>query len=165
MRAVDEKIDQASKREPFKQAVAWLRCFHGIDTVGATTIVSNIHDFRRFDSARKLMSYLGLTPSEHSSGDQQRRGSITKNGNKHVRRILVEAAWHYRHRPNVGQKLEKRRAGQPNQVVGMAHRAHLRLSRRYRKMQARGKNNNKIVTAVARELAGFVWAMMNLRAA
>jgi len=109
------------------------------------------------------MAYLGLVPSEHSSGSRQRRGSITKAGNGHVRRILIEAAWHYRHRPAVGLKLRQRRHGQPPRVIGIADRAQQRLCRRYRRLTERGKPPNKVVVAVARELVGFLWAVLTAR--
>ena len=104
------------------------------------------------------MAYLGLVPCEHSSGDRTRRGGITKTGNGHARRVLVESAWHYRHPPRVSATLRKRREGQPARVIALADRAHQRLSRRYRRMAARGKPSNKVVVAVARELVGFLWA-------
>ena len=107
------------------------------------------------------MSYLGLVPREHSSGDRTRRGSITKTGNGHVRRMLVEAAWHYRHKPAVGVGLKARRKGQPPSVIAIADRAQLRLHKRYwRLTEGRGKVKTKAVTAVARELAGFIWAAL-----
>ena len=102
-----------------------LRCFRGIDTVTAMTILAELHDFRRFEDPRHLMAYLGLVPSEHSSGERTHRGPITKTGNSHVRRILVEAAWHYRHRPAVGVKLRKRREGQPQEICAIADKARV----------------------------------------
>jgi len=113
----------------------------------------------RFPTARGLMAYLGLVPSEHSSGGKERRGEITKTGNSHVRRLLIEAAWHYRHRPSV-LSLRKRRQGQPARVVGIADRAMQRLHRRFHRMLERGKARPKVVVAVARELTGFIWAAM-----
>jgi transposase len=165
LKALDEKIELASKQGLYAEAVGWLRCFHGIDTLTAMVILSEIHDFRRFKAAPSLMHYLGLTPGEESSGDKHKRGPITKMGNKHVRRILTECAWHYRHPLSVGQALKRRRQGQPDAVINIANQAHSRLTRRYRRLQARGKNHNKIVTAIARELVGFVWSMMKLQEA
>jgi transposase len=106
------------------------------------------------------MAYLGLVPSEHSSGDRTQRGGITKTGNGHARRVLVESAWHYRHPARVSAVLRKRREGQPARVIALADRAHQRLNRRYRQMAARGKPHHKIVVAIARELVGFLWATL-----
>jgi len=140
---------------------AWLRCFRGIDTVTAVTLVAELHDFQRFPSPRALMAFLGLVPSEHSSGESQRRGPITKTGNRHVRRLLVEAAWHNRYRPAVGLPLRRRREGQPQRVIDLADRAAGRLHRRYVRLTARGKPTQKAVVAVARELAGFLWMTLH----
>ena len=122
------------------------------------TVLAELGDVTRFGSARQLMSYLGLTPSEYSSGARQRRGPITKTGNSHVRRILVESAWHYRHPPRVGAALRKRREGQPGWAVVLADRAQARLYRRHRRLAAHGKPSVVANVAVARELAGVLWA-------
>ena len=106
------------------------------------------------------MSYLGLTPSEHSSGESKRQGGITKTGNTYARRLLVEVSWHYRHRAGVGQGLRKRRDGQPAWAIAIADKAQLRLCRRYRRLTARGKPPQKAAIAVARELVGFLWGVM-----
>ena len=108
------------------------------------------------------MSYLGLIPSEHSSGGHTQRGGITKTGNGHARRVLIECAWHYRHPAKVSPTLQKRRDGQPARVVAIADKAHRRLSGRYRRMTNRGKEHNKVVVAVARELVGFIWATLTV---
>lgn len=157
------KLEEVSQTEPYREPVAWLRCFRGIDTVTAMTIVAELHDFRRFTSPRPLMSYLGLVPSEHSTGDGANRGAITKAGNTHVRRMLVEASWSYRCKPAVGVTLRKRRKGQPGWVIAIADRAQERLSRRYWSLVMKGKPHNKAVTAVARELVGFIWALLYQR--
>ena len=106
------------------------------------------------------MAYLGLVPSEYSSGETQRRGALTKAGNTHARRVLVEAAWHYRHRPTVGRALASRSQAQPDEVVGHAWRAQQRLHRRYHRLAGRGKVKQQVNTAIARELTGFVWAAL-----
>ena len=160
LKALEAKMEEVSIREPYAAPTGWLRCYYGIDTISAMTIVSELYDIRRFQSARALMAYLGLVPSEHSSGDKKNRGSITKTGNGHVRRILIEAAHHYRHRPRVGPKLQKRRAGQPMEAITIADRAHARLHRRYWRLMGKGKPTNKAKTAVARELAGFIWSSL-----
>ena len=123
-------------------------------------LIAEIVDFQRFRQPRALMAYLGLVPSEYSSGDTQRRGAITKTGNTHARRALVEAAWHYRHRPSVAGALRHRIEGQPPAVVSHAWRAQQRLHRRYRHLVGHGKRPPIAVVAVARELVGFLWAAM-----
>ena len=157
---LDSKLKELSESEAYREAVGWLRCFRGIDTTAAMTLITEIHDFRRFDSPRQLMSYLGLTPSESSSGESKRQGGITKTGNTHARRILTEVSWHYRHRAAVGKGLRARRDGQPPWAIAIADKAQLRLCSRYRRLVAREKPSQKAVIAVARELIGFIWAVM-----
>lgn len=159
--SLDKQVQQLAEREPYRQVVGLLRCFRGVDTLTAITIITEIFEFARFESPRALMGYLGLVPSEHSSGDRRSVGSITKTGNKRVRRLLVESAWHYRHRPSVSQGLGHRREGQPQWAIDIADRAMARLHRRYRQLMGRGKLPNKVVVALARELAGFIWAVLN----
>ena len=158
---IDATLAELATQEPYKEPVAWLRCFRGIDTVTAISLVAELHDFRRFGSPRALMGYLGLVPSENSSGESRRRGSITCTGNNHVRRLLVEAAWHNRHRPAVSLPLKRRREGQPQRVIAIADRAQNRLHRRYTRLIARGKPSTKAVVAIARELTGFVWFVLH----
>ena len=157
--ALEQRIEQVSQQAPYAEPVAALRCFRGIDTITAMGLVAELHDFMRFSSARGLMAFLGLVPSEHSSADHQQRGAITKAGNSHARRLLIEAAWHYRHRPSVAS-LKKRRQGQPARVVALADKAMQRLHRRFNRLLAKGKPRPKVAVAVARELAGFVWAAL-----
>jgi transposase len=130
----------------------------------ALALVAELHDFRRFAAPRALMAYLGLVPSESSSGGKERRGAITRAGNVRLRRLLVEAAWHYRHRPGVSYRLRDRRKAQPARVIALADRAQHRLHARYARLQARGKAHHKIVVAVGRELVGFVWAALHPKA-
>lgn len=158
--ALEKKLEEVSEKAPYQQPVGWLKCFRGISTVTAMTVVAELHDFRRFESARALMAYLGLVPSERSSSEVVRRGSITKTGNAHVRRVLIEAAWHYRHRPGVSIHLRKRREGQPQWAMAVADKAQQRLHRRYTRLVARGKPGSKAIVAVARELVGFLWAAL-----
>lgn len=160
LRELDATIGEIAESEPYRERLGWLRCFRGIDTLSAMTILAELHDFRRFTSARQLMSYLGLVPSEHSSGESTRRGGITKTGNAHVRRILIEAAWHYRHPPRVGVVLRKRREAQPAEIIAIADRAMRRLHRRHWRLLSMNKPPQKVVTAVARELTGFLWATL-----
>lgn len=155
---LERAIRETAEQEPWRQLVARLRCFRGIDTLTALGLVTEIGDFDRFESADQLMSFLGLVPSEHSSGSQRRQGSITKVGNSHARRLLVEAAWHARRRPSVGYELARRQRGQDAVVIERSWRSQQRLHARWQRMAARGKPSQKIVVACARELAGFVWA-------
>lgn len=157
---IDTELKKLSESEPYREAIGWLRCFRGIDTVAAMTILTEVHDFRRFDSPLQLMSYLGLTPREHSSGTSKKLGGITKAGNTYARRMLVEVCWQYRHRASVGAGLRARRDGQPAWAIATADKAQLRLCTRYQRMLARGKPPQKAVIAVARELVGFIWAAM-----
>lgn len=147
---------------PVAVPVAALQCFRGIDRLTALTLAAEIGDGRRFGSARALMHYTGLTCWEWSSGERRRQGGISKMGNAHLRRALVEAAWHYRHRPAKSKRLVTRQAGQPEAAITLAWRAQTRLHHKTTRLLARGKKPAVTVTAVARELAGFVWAVWHL---
>ena len=160
--AISRQIEEAAGGETLAEDVARLRAFRGIDTLSAVTILTETCDFRRFSSARSYMAFTGLVPSEHSSGAHRRQGAITKTGNAHVRRVLVEAAWAYRHRPAVRGALKVRLEGQPPEVCAYSWEAQCRLHGTYRKLAAR-KGANIAVTAVARELSGFVWGAMTER--
>lgn len=155
----NEWIEQAAQEPAYQGVVQRLKALRGVSTLTALTVVSEVGDLRRFLSAPAFMASIGLVPSEYSSGSQQRRGSITKAGNAHLRRVMVEAAWHYRHRPGPSRTLQQRRAGQPAEVIAMAKRAEQRLNLKYRKLVGRGK---RPAVAVARELAGFIWAVGQL---
>jgi len=161
LRVLEQRLAEVAASDPYRERVGWLRCFRGIDTVSAMTVLAELHGIERFDSPRRLMAFLGLVPGERSSGETERRGGITKTGNSHVRRVLIEAAWHYRHRPGVGASLRKRREGQPAPVIALADRASRRLSARYQRLAVTlGKPSPKVVTAIARELAGFLWTAL-----
>jgi transposase len=160
LQALDARLAEIAATDAYREPVGWLRCFRGIDTLTAMLILAELHDFRRFASAPALMAYLGLVPGEHSSGDKHRRGRITRTGNALVRRLLVETAWHYQHRPSVGVALTRRRKGQPGRVIAIADKAQQRLCRRFRKLAAEHKPAPKIAIAIARELAGFLWAAL-----
>lgn len=163
LQALDEQLAALAQRDPYREPVGWLRCFQGIDTLTAITLLVELHDFRRFRGPRQLMAYLGLVPSESSSGELQRRGGLTKAGNRHARRVLIESAWHYRHRPGVPVALRRRRQGQPPEIIALADRAHQRLHRRYHRLVVgKGKPTPKVIAALARELAGFLWAALYL---
>jgi transposase len=142
------------RMQPVVRALMTLR---GLDLVAAITVVAELGDLRRFTRPRQLMGYLGLVPSEHTSGSRRRLGEITKTGNTHVRRVLVEAAWNYRFPARIGLALQRRQELQLPAICAIAWRAQLRLSHRYRRLRARGLQHNKICVALARELAGFIW--------
>lgn len=154
---ITESLREQLEHWRFGPAVRALMCFKGIDLVVAVTLVAEIGDLHRFEHPRQLMAYLGLVPSEHSSSDSRVRGSITKTGNSHARRALIEAAWCYRSSARMSRPVSDRNRGQPKPVRDVAWRAQLRLCGRYRRLAARGMNSNKVCVAVARELAGFVW--------
>lgn len=157
LEALDKKVELLAGSREYKEIVGLLRCFHGIETLTAITILTEIFEFGRFESPRHLMSYLGLTPSEDSSGDKQKKGSITKAGNKRIRRLLNETSWHYRHRYVPSKVLKNRRKGQPQWAIEIADAAGRRLSERHRHLVNNGKMPCKANIAVARELAGFIW--------
>jgi len=156
---LERAIRETAEQQPWRELVARLRCLRSLDTLTALALVSEIGDFSRFRSAAEFMAFVGLVPSEHSSGEKRRQGSITKVGNSHVRRLLVEAAWHARRRPKVGYELARRQRGQDAIVVEQSWRCQQRLYDRWQRMAGRGKPQQKIVVACARELAGFVWAI------
>jgi transposase len=160
LRTVEDDLRALLALEPLQNRVQRLRTFRGIDDLTALTIAAELGDARRFATAPALMAFVGLVPSEHSSGTKRAQGSITKTGNAHVRRVLVESAWHYRHHPFVSATLRARQRGAPADVIACAWTAQHRLYRRYHRLAARGKPKQHIVTAVARELTGFVWAAL-----
>lgn len=139
--------------------VSRLRCLRGVDTLTALGIVCEVGDFGRFETAAEFMAFTGLVPSERSSGERRRQGSITKSGSSHLRRLLIESAWHSRRPPKVSYELSRRQQGQEAAVCERAWRAQRRLHSRWARLAARGKPQQKIVVACARELAGFVWAI------
>jgi len=142
-----------------KPLVLALQSLRGVKTLTAVILAAEIGDFARFATAPQLMAFLGLVPSEHSSGQRKQRGGITRAGNQHVRRVLVESAWSYRFRPNVSRDIAKRNEGLAPDVQAIAWKAQHRLHGRYKKLLGRGKTKQQTVTALARELAGFVWAI------
>ena len=158
---LDKEVAALADRQDYREAVGALRCFRGIDTLTAVTVLTEIFEFGRFPSPEKLMAYLGLVPSQSSSGQRRRTGGITKAGNRRVRRLLVESAWHYRHRPFVSKELKCRRQDQPQWAVDLADRAMSRLHKRYWRLLDRGKAPGVVVVALARELAGFLWAVLH----
>jgi transposase len=150
---VSELVDQWS----LKPVVKALQGLRGIQLISAVVLAAEIGNFRRFATARAFMAYLGLVPTEHSSGEKRQQGRITKSGNRHARRILVESAWSYRFRPTMSREIRLRNEGLPPAVRSAAWKAQQRLNARYKKLTGRGKTKQQTVTALARELAGFVW--------
>jgi transposase len=160
LQAIETELRDVLVLEPLRTRVETLRCFRGIDDLTALTVAAELGDARRFPSAPRVMAFTGLVPAEYSSGTSRARGRITKTGNAHLRRVLVEAAWHYRHPPFVGDPLRRRQRGAPPGAIAHAWAAQCRLHRRYRRLAARGKPKQHIVTAIARELSGFLWAAL-----
>jgi len=159
---VDRLTDQIRQLVPgwrLGPIVSALQTARGVSLIVAVTILAELGDLSRFDKPSQLMAYLGLIPSEHSTGLSIKKGGITKTGNCHARRVLVEAAWSYRMPARVSRSLSKRQEGVPTQVCQIAWKAQLRLCARFRRLAARGKSKQKVVTAIARELSAFLWAM------
>jgi len=156
---LDTEIEKAAFSDGLKEQVSLLRCLRGIDTHSAMVILTEIGDFRRFSTPGQLMSYVGLVPSENSSGDIERRGRITKCGNARCRRVLVESAWKYAARPALGRALKLRQSGQPVEVIRQSWNAQHRLYKKFHSVAHR-KERCKAAVAVARELVGFIWAIM-----
>jgi transposase len=160
IRRLDTTIQEVAESEPYAERVRKFRAFKGIDYIIALALACEVGDFRRFPNAQAFMSYLGLVPSEYSSGNKRRQGGITKSGNGHLRKLLTEAAWHYARPAKVGKRLAQRRVGTDEQTIAYADRALGRLHGKFIKLVFKGKSKNTATTAVARELAGFVWGVM-----
>ncbi len=159
LRCIEERIEKLAQSERYVKSVNRLRCLKGIDTLSAITIICEVVDFDRFAKPSHLMGYFGLTPSQYSSGNTHRMGKITATGNKRVRQLLVESAWHYRHRPNISKELQKRQKDQNSEVIEYAWKAQKRLNQKFINLGNR-KNKNVAAVAVARELSGFIWSLM-----
>ena len=155
--AIAEAVTTVPPR--MRAVIAGLQTLRGMALLSAVTVVAELGRLSRFERARQLMGYSGAVSGEHSSGPHVQRGGITKTGNAHVRRIVVEAAWHYRHAPAVTASLRKRQVGQSAEVIAIAWKAQHRLHGRFRRLLGRGKPPQQVVTAVARELLGFIWAI------
>lgn len=160
-KALIERIKELLPAWSLGPTVEALRCVRGLDLVSAVTFVASVGDLTRFDTPRQLMSYLGLTPSEYSSGGRTRRGAITKTGNREARRMLVEAAWCYRYPARVTQHKSDALIAQPKAIRDLAWKAQERLCKRYQRLMTTGKKSVVVVTAIARELAGFIWALVH----
>jgi transposase len=159
---LDQAIEQIALAPPYAGAVAALRCFRGIDTVTAFTLLAELYDIRRFPHPRALMAFVGLVPSETSTGERHKRGGLTRAGNTLARRLLIQAAWQHHHHPRLGPVLRARRADQPAAFLAIAIKAEQRLCHRYRRLCARQKPKPLVIAAVARELVGFVWAVLHV---
>jgi transposase len=159
---LDRLITEQANVGPWAALIARLRCLRGVDTLTAIGLLTEIGDFAAFSHPRRLASFVGLVPSESSSGDRRRQGSITKSGSSHARRLLIEASWHYRRQPALSVDLRRRQAGQPPAAIDTAWRAQLRLHQRWTHLDhTRGKKRTTVAVAVARELACFVWEIAN----
>jgi len=156
---LDRQIEALALKPTYREAVGRLCCLKGISTQAAMVLVTEIGDFRRFERPGQLMAYVGLVPAEHSSGASRRQGSITKAGNSRARHVLVQAAWSYRFPPRRGAVLKRRQQGQPPDAIALSWKAQHRLHKVFKRLAFR-KNNQIAAVAVARELAGFVWALM-----
>jgi len=156
-RAIDAAVESVPQK--MRAVIAALQSLRGVAQISAVTLVAELGEISRFSHPRQLMGYSGAVSREHSSGERIRRGSISKAGNAHLRRIVLEAAWAYRHRPAIGRTLAARQRTQPARITQIAWRAQQRLHDRFRKLIARGKSPQLTVTAVARELLGFIWAI------
>jgi transposase len=157
---LERAIGELIPGSPWANTIAHLRCLRGIDTLSAVGLCAEIGDWKRFPRPAQLMSFLGLVPAENSTGDKRRQGQITKTGSRHARRLLVEAAWHYRRPPARGAALRRRQDGQPAHIVALAWKAQQRLHRTWQRLDSqRGKRRTIVAVAVARELAGFCWAI------
>jgi transposase len=161
VRRLEQAIEEAVKLAParMQEVIQALQALRGIAQISAVTIVAELGEISRFERPRQLMGYSGAVSSEHSSGKRIERGPITKTGNSHLRRIVIEAAWSYRHRPSRGWALCKRQKDLSEEVKEIAWKAQHRLHQRYRKLLAAGKEKQKVVTAIGRELLGFIWAI------
>jgi transposase len=158
---LEDLIDEAVKTAPetMREVIAALQALRGIAAMSAVTIVAELGEISRFATARQLMGYSGAVPSEHSSGEKTRRGHITKTGNSHLRRIIVEAAWSQRLRPILSRKVKLRQEGLDPEIIEIASKAMHRLHKRYMQLLGKGKTVQQVVTAVAREMLGFIWAI------
>jgi transposase len=155
---IEAELEQLAADSPWAQTIARLRCLRGIDTLSALGLCAEVGEWDRFDHPDSLSAYLGIVPSENTTGSQRRQGSITKAGSTHARRLLVEAAYHYQRHPAIGDALQRRQRDQSPQVINIAWQAQRRLNARWRQLKhARKKPNGIVAVAIARELAGFCW--------
>jgi transposase len=159
LQRLEQELEDQAKTWRLQPVVKALEGLRGVQFTGAVTLVAELGDLTRFDNPRQVMKYLGLIPSEYSSGERRRQGAITKAGNTHARRVLVEGAWAYRYPAKVSRHLQLRLEQLPKPLQDISWKAQVRLCKRYRRLMARGKHANQVVVAIARELAGFIWAI------
>ncbi|MGH2609455.1 MAG: IS110 family transposase [Tepidiformaceae bacterium] len=159
---LEAELHEAAKSWRLYPVVEAIQALRGVELTGAIILLAELGDLTRFDNPRQLMAYLGLTPSEHSSGERRRQGGITKAGNRHARRAVVEGAWAYRYPAKVSRHLQLRLEKVPAEVQAISWKAQVRLCKRYRQLSARGKHVNQVVVAIAREMAAFAWAIARL---
>jgi transposase len=159
VKRLEEEIQIQATEGVHAPMIQALQCLRGVAVITATSLVAEIGSMKRFQHPKQLMAYTGLVPSESSSGDIRRQGKLTKTGNTHVRRLLVEAAWSYRYQPAVRERLKRRQDGQPGSVQSISWKAQQRLHKKYFRLLSRGKSSGTAIAAIARELAGFVWAI------
>lgn len=159
LKIIEQEIEEQSKEGIHAPMIQTLMTLRGVAVITATSLVAEIGSFERFQTANQFMAYVGLVPSESSSGELRKLGKITKTGNQHVRKLLIEAAWSYRYQPAVKGKLKKRQQGQPTNILGISWKAQNRLHKKFYRLLGRGKEAGKVITAIARELAGFIWAI------
>jgi transposase len=155
---IESELEQLTTGSPWRETIARLRCLRGISSLSALGLCAEIGEFARFDHPDQLASYIGIVPGEHTSGEHRRQGSITKAGSAHARRLLIEAAQHYRRHPAVGETLRRRQTGQPATIINIAWQAQRRLHARWKQLKdARHKPHGIVAVAIARELAGYCW--------
>jgi len=159
LKRLDNELTHQVKNWRYYPVVKALQSMRGVRLLVATGVIAELGDLTRFDHPRKLMSYLGLVPSEHSSGGKRRLGAITKCGNSRARRLLVEGAHTYKYNANISKEMQLRQEGLPKQIIDIAWLAQCRLCRRYQRLMHRGKHRNVVVTAIAREMAAYIWAI------
>jgi transposase len=159
LESLEQELQEQVKSWRLSPVVAALQALHGVQFTVAVTMVAELGDLTRFDNPRELMKFLGLIPSEYSTGERRRQGSITKAGNTHARRALVEGAWAYCYPAKVSRHLQLRLEKQPKAIQDISWKAQVRLCKRYRRLIARGKHANQVVVAIARERVGFMWAI------
>jgi transposase len=155
---IETELEQLASASAWAATIARLRCLRGIDTLSALGLCAEVGQFDRFEHPDSVSAYLGIVPSEQTTGQQRRQGAITKAGSTHARRLLIEAAYHYQRQPGIGEALHRRQHGQPAEIINIAWRAQRRLNARWRQLKhARKKPNGIVAVAIARELAGFCW--------
>lgn len=159
LKRFEEEIENQAREGVHAPMIQALQVLRGVAIITATSLVAEIGSFKRFKTPKQFMAYTGLVPSESSSGEVRKQGKITKTGNRHVRRLLIESSWSYRYQPAVKGKLLKRQEGQAASIIGISWKAQNRLHKRYYRLLGRGKPAGKAITAIARELSGFIWAI------